>query len=87
MADRQVTATGKGSHGEITSLGFRGSRWSPRFTADVIHDIRHRIHSYHVIWEDQERTEIFITDSLSGERLQNQRRSSDGNGLNLLADC
>lgn len=87
MADRQVTTTGKGSHGEITSLGFRGAPWSPRCKADVIRDIQQGSHSYHVIWENRERSEISVIHSLAGECLQTERRSSIGNGLVLLADC
>ncbi len=65
MADRRVTATGKGDGGNITKLGYPGQAWSPRTKADAIRDIEAKTDTYYVVWPPgYQRTEV-RSDSLA----------------------
>lgn len=87
MADRQVTRTGKDGQGDITKLCNPGTAWSPRSKADAIRDIRDRVHTYHVVWPGNVRTEIRVVDGPTGPYLRTDRDNTTKNNLQDLPDC
>ena len=87
MADRQVTATGKDSDGDIIALCNSRQSWSPRAKADAISDIENGIHTYFVLWPNASRTEIRVVNGPTGKYLRTDRDDTTGNNLDDLPDC
>lgn len=86
MADRQVSATRKDREGDILALCGGGDSWA-RMNDLAIQDIEDRVHTYHVMWTDGERTEIRVVNGQAGRYLRTDRDDTTRNNLDDLPDC
>lgn len=87
MADREVTATGKDSDGDITSLCNSGEDWSPRSKVDAINDITSGVHRYHV-GSGVDRVEVIVVPDADGRlHLRTTGDDTTTNNLDELPDC
>lgn len=86
MADRQVTASGKDSDGDITALCNPGAPWSPRLKGDAIADITTGSHTYFV-QPASGRVDVHVVEGPSGPYLRTDPDASTGNNLDELPDC
>ncbi len=87
MADRQVTRTRKDTEGDILALCNSSSSWSPREKQDAISDIENKIHTYFVLWNGGQRTEIKVVNGSTGKYLRTDSDATSRNNLRDLPDC
>ncbi|MEO9630723.1 MULTISPECIES: DUF3892 domain-containing protein [Alphaproteobacteria] len=87
MADRQVTASGKNTDGDITKLCKSGATWSPRLKADAINDIEKGLHTYYVQQAGTSRVDITVVNGNTGKYLRSTADSSSENNLDNLPNC
>ena len=87
MTDRQVTRTRKDTAGDILALCNSSSSWSPRNKMDAIRDIETGTHTYCVLWNGGQRTEIRVVNGSTGKYLRTDRDATSRNNLRDLPDC
>ncbi|MFI8748802.1 DUF3892 domain-containing protein [Vreelandella lionensis] len=87
MTDRQVTATGKDTDGDITKLCKSGEWWSPRSKADAIRDIEMGFNTYYVKDKAGNRADIHVVTVGSKKHLRTSADASSANNLDNLPDC
>lgn len=87
MADRRVTQTGKDEDGDITALCNSDETWSPCPKSEAITEIEDELHTYHVLWDDDVRTEIRVVKGTSGKYLRTDKDKTTRNNLDDLPDC
>lgn len=85
MADRRVTATGKDSDGDITSLCNPGEWWSSVSKSHAIKDIESKTHRYYVRTGSGE-ADVNVVKGSSGKYLRTDPESAVDN-LDDLPDC
>jgi Protein of unknown function (DUF3892) len=83
MADRKVTATGKASDGDITSLcGW----WGPTSKALAIVEIEGGTNRYYVAVGSGE-VDVHVVNGATGKYLRTDPDHTDRNNLDDLPDC
>jgi hypothetical protein len=84
MADREVTATGKDSSGDITSLcGPWGSQSKPL----AIYDIELNTHRYYTHAANGTEADVVVVDGASGKYLRTDPDKTTTDNLGGLPDC
>jgi len=87
MADRQITATGKDSGGDITRLCHFGQWWSPVSKSTAIEDIERGYNTYFVRDRAGNRADIHVVTVGSKKYLRTNADASSANNLDNLPDC
>ena len=86
MIERQVTATGKDSDGDILRLCNSGKTWSPRSKAGAIADIEEKTVTYYV-GTGSSRVDIHVVKGTNGKYLRTDPDKTSRNNLDDLPDC
>lgn len=86
MAERRVTATGKNSEGDITSLCNAPEWWSPVSKRQAIEDIENGSHRYYVR-SGNAVADIHVVDGPTGKYLRTDPDATQVDNLDSLPDC
>lgn len=87
MADRKVTASGKGIDGDIVQLCQSGAAWSPTSQADAINEIESNQHCYYVEDDQGRRADLHVAGFGAEKYLRTDPDATCDNDLHRLPDC